>query len=435
MNYYETCEYLKTLDKFGSVPGLDAISGLLKRLGDPQDHTRFVHISGTNGKGSVGSFISSILMDAGYSVGRFVSPAVWDSLEIIEYNGRNITAEEFSEIISRIRPICSEMYSETGIHPTRFEVETAASFIFFQQKKCDIAVIECGMGGLLDATNVISTTDCAVITSVSRDHMSFLGNTLEEIAVQKAGIIKPGSSVICMDDHRTRPVIESFGREHGMTEFKALAPSDIHIIRSSPDRGTEFTYKGRTGLKINMSGTFQPVNAALAIEASMLLRTHYSISDKNIRNGLSHAKWNGRFQIIGKKPFFILDGAHNDDGARALAESIKAYFPYKKITFIIGVFADKEYDKILKRLMPYAGNVLTIEAPENPRSLSSKKLAEYIKKYYDIPVYDFKNIGDAVNASLDMTGEDGIVTACGSLSHLHEVTCRYQELKGGKNDR
>ena len=435
MNYEEACDYLTTLDKLGSVPGLSAITKLLERLGNPQDHTRFVHISGTNGKGSVGSFISSILMDAGYRVGRYVSPAVWSPLEIIELGGRYISSGEFAKIISMLRPVCDKMYAETGIHPTRFEIETAAAFVFFDWNKCDIAVIECGMGGLLDATNVISSVDCAVITSISPDHMSFLGDTVEKIAGHKAGIIKPGADAVCIDDPVTRPVIEQYGMAHGMEGFSAVNPKDIRILKASVDEGVLFDYKGYKKLRIKLAGTYQAQNAALAVEAWELLGKRYRLTEENMRNGLMNAGWNGRFQLIGTKPYFVIDGAHNDDGAKALSECIDTYFPGRTVTFIIGVFADKEYDKILKRLMKYAKRVITIETPQNPRALSSKKLAEYIKKYYDISVYNFDAIGAAVAAALDVSNPEDVIIACGSLSHLKEITDRYAELKGGQHDR
>lgn len=434
MNYNETCEYLTSLERLGSVPGLSAITELLDRLGNPQNHVRFVHISGTNGKGSVGSFICSILIEAGYRVGRYLSPAVWNPLEIIELNGQNITAGEFSEIIDKIKNVCDSMHRETGIQPTRFEIETAAAFVFFDIKKCDIAVIECGMGGLLDATNVITNTECAVITKIALDHMSFLGDSVLKIAAHKAGIIKPKASVICLDDPVTSPVIRQYGACHGMKEFITVSENDIHINSSSLRDGLIFDYKAYKNIKIHLSGTYQAMNAALAAEVCMALRGHYNISEENIRNGLMHTTWNGRFQVLGSNPYFIIDGAHNENGAMALANCIDNYFPGKKATFIIGVFADKEYGRMLNHLMCYADMVITIETPDNKRALSSKKLAEYIKKYYDIAVYESENIDDAVKTALKHTGDCGIIIACGSLSHLRMVSDAYDGLKGRQNN-
>ncbi|MCM1309025.1 MAG: Mur ligase family protein, partial [Butyrivibrio sp.] len=321
MDYTETRAYLKSLERLGSVPGLDSIAQLLGRFGNPQKNTRFVHISGTNGKGSVGAFVTSVLSEAGFRVGRYLSPAVASPLEIIQMNQKNISEEDFSEIISRIRAVCASMLNDGFAHPTRFELETAAALVFFAEKKCDLAVVECGMGGLLDATNIIENTLCAVITPISAEHTAFLGNTVWEIARHKAGIIKRGAAVVyAAGDEAVNRIIESKVAEYGC---HASAVSDAEISwRIDGEDSLVLDYKKYRGARIGLRGIYQAANAALALECIDALRARgCGIPEDAVYAGLAKARWFGRFERIGRKPDFIIDGAHNPAGAKALAES------------------------------------------------------------------------------------------------------------------
>ncbi len=427
MNYQETMEYLDSLNKLGSVPGLDSIRELLCRLGNPQDSVKFVHIAGTNGKGSVSAFISSILIEEGYRIGRYNSPAVLSPLEIIKLNNTEISKEDFAKIISDIRIKCEKMTADGFSHPTRFEIETSAAFVFFAEKKCDYAVVECGMGGRLDATNVISTTICSVITPISIDHTAFLGNTLSEIAAHKSGIIKKGIPVVSGIQHaKAAEVILRFAQNNkSECVFTEKNLSDTKYYRNK----IRFSYKQFTNLEISLLGTYQPYNAATALECILMLRKNgVPISDRSVYDGLCNASWFGRFTRLGTMPDFIVDGAHNPDGAYVLSECLKEYYPEGGLTFIIGVFADKDYAKILEPCISYAAKVITIETPDNSRALSSKALAEFVKNHYDVCVHTYNNIDDGVQFALKNTQPDKGVIAFGSLSHLAAVKQAYMKL-------
>lgn len=429
MDYRETTTYLNGLNSLGSKPGLDTISALLSKLGNPQDKLRFVHIAGTNGKGSVGAFLTSILTEAGLNAGRYSSPAVFNPLEIITTgSGEIISPDNFSKIITVIKDTCDIMVSEGLAHPTRFEIETAAAFMYFIQKQCDIVVLECGMGGSLDATNIINNTLCSVITSISIDHTAYLGSTIQEIASHKAGIIKAGGRVVCLYDKKYQEVISHKASQLG-NPISYVNNSDITNMLCEKNKGhITFDYKDLKDLQIRLMGTYQPVNGALAVETSMeLVNCGFNISDVHIRNGLLKAVWRGRFQFIGHNPDFIIDGAHNPDGAKALEDCIKTYYPKGGITFIIGIFADKDLSGILKHIVPYASHIIATATPDNPRALPAKKLAEYIETYYDIDVKCCQQINTAVNQAL-YAGSPNAVIACGSLAHLALIEEAYRTL-------
>ena len=416
-------EYLELLNSLGSVPGLASIKELLFRLDNPHRQLKIIHISGTNGKGSVGAFVDRILLTGGYSTGRFSSPAVMNPYEIIRINGMDITEKELSPVISKIEAVCKEMETDGLPHPTRFEVETAAAFMIFADKKTDYAIIECGMGGALDATNVSDKIECGVITSISMDHVGFLGHSLEEIASQKAGIIKKGCSVITTDSNDC--VMDVFKSETVKKQGKlVVADSKMisEVIYDSDNMVTEFSYGRYKNIRIRLGGTYQCHNAIIAIEAiEAIIERGAVITDEAIYKGLYDTVWSGRFERIHRSPEFIIDGAHNPAGAKALAKSIEAYYPDKKFVFIIGIFKDKDVLGILDEILPYAAKIITIETPSNERALDCKTLADIIKNNYNIPISFFENISMAVEHAFGVCDEECGIVACGSLSNLRRI--------------
>lgn len=420
-------KYLDSLNKLGSVPGLDSIRELLHRLGNPQNKVKCIHIAGTNGKGSVGAFITEILIKVGYKVGRYASPAVVEPLEIIKLNNANISEDVFEKIISEIAVVCNKMVEDGLSHPTRFEVETAAAFVFFAMEGCDFAVVECGMGGLLDATNIVENVVCSVITSISIDHTGFLGETIEEIATQKAGIIKSGVPVIMAKGvDSVIDVISKTAVEKNSDLYMASEVSNLRFNKGD----IIFDYKDYDNIEIGLLGVYQPQNAAVALECINVLKENgYSVPDEAIYKGFKDTGWFGRFSMLGKSPDFIVDGAHNPDGAKALLDCIKTYYPDGNLTFVVGFFADKDYKGILDLCMPYCKRIFTIETPDNPRALSSKALAEFIKNNYDVVVSSCDKIEEAVQLAINNTDESDAVIVFGSLSHLAMVSQAYFELK------
>lgn len=417
MTYEQAQNYLEQAKSLGSILGLDNMRNLMKEMGDPQDHLRFIHVAGTNGKGSVSCFIATILKQSGMKVGRYSSPCVFSEMEKIRIGEKMISKAVFAACIAKVKEAVDALLRKGKAHPTIFEMETAAAFSYFAQNHCDVVVMECGLGGQEDATNIIKTTDMAVITSISMDHMAYLGNTLEEIAAQKAGIIKEGISVICekQEEEVVRAIREKCQKEHA--ELIMMDPALIKGIHYGLS-GQYFSYEKAKKLEITMVGHYQIENAALAYVAAMQLqKIGYPVTERSIRKGLASASWKGRFEIIKKRPYFIIDGAHNENAARKLADTVSFYFTNKKIVFIMGVLKDKEYEKIARIMAPLAFQILTITPPDNPRALPGLELAQVVSRY-NPRVTTVDSLEEAVELSMLLADKETVILAFGSLSYL-----------------
>lgn len=446
MTYEEAMDYMEQAAGYGSVLGLENTEELLGRLGNPEAGLRFVHVAGTNGKGSTAAFISSILAEAGYRVGRYVSPVIFEYRERIQIQTKEaveyITKEEAAWCISQIREVIEGMICGGFAHPTPFEIETAMAFMEFRKQDCDIVVLEVGLGGRLDATNVIRNVECAVITAIGMDHMQFLGDTLGEIACEKAGIIKEGCRVVTYDqsfDSDYKEYVQYIGngktpgdviRETCLKYGNELASADFSRIRNvhHARSGIVFDYKGRTGLRLTLLGECQPWNAATALEtADVLADMGYSIKEEHIYHGLEKTVWRGRFDLILENPPVIVDGAHNEAAARSLAASIRLYLSGRDITYVMGVLADKDYDTILRYTAPYARRIITI-TPDSPRALPSGKLKEAALKYHNM-VEDGGTVQEGLLLAEKYGGDNAAVLVFGSLSFLGQVYAYYKDRK------
>lgn len=417
MNDKEAMAFVEGIESLGIVPGLDSIRKLCEALGNPQDTLKFVHIAGTNGKGSVLAYISTILKCAGYKVGRYISPTIFEYRERIQVNGRMITKKALGEGMELVKAACEDMVARGLPHPTPFEVETALAFWYFQKMKCDIVVLETGMGGFLDATNVITTTLAAVIASVGRDHMKFLGNTVEEIAKQKAGIIKNDCYVICMKQKNSvMQVIEEEAQRKNSILRVADSEQAGHVRYGIEKQ--QFDYADMKKLEITLAGQFQIANAVLAVETVLALSEKgFAVAEQAIRKGLLETRWQGRFTVVARKPLFIVDGAHNEDAAAKLVNSIEFYFTNKRIIYIMGMLKDKEYDKVIDLTYKYADQIITVTPPENPRALPAYELAKEIAKVHS-KVTAVDSLEEAVEMSRLLAGKDDVIIAFGSLSYL-----------------
>lgn len=416
MTYKEARVYLDNVSKYGSVLGLDTIQNLLDELGNPQDGLQIIHIAGTNGKGSILAYVSTILSEAGFSVGRYISPTVVSYRERIQVDGRWIGEDELAALVEKVQKAVACMETDGRGHPTVFEIETAMAFLYFRDKKCDYVVLEAGLGGRLDATNIVKNTALAVFSTISRDHMGFLGDTLVEIAREKAGIIKPGCVVVsAAQKPEVRRVLEEEAKRcHCPIVF--AESEKAHIIKES-FRGQVFSYKEMQNLSIRLAGKCQVGNAITAVEAICALR---DITDEAILRGLERTVWEGRFTCIGEQPTFIVDGAHNEDAARQLRHTLEAYFPEKRMIYIMGVFKDKEYEKIVEIMAPLAKKVYTVNLPNEERTLDARTL----KKAFDTEGERATAVGDieqAVRLALRNAGEEDVIVAFGSLSYLGRV--------------
>lgn len=428
MNYEEAREYLDQVSKGGSVLGLDNMRGLLKRLENPQDSLKFVHISGTNGKGSVLAYVSTVFKEAGYRTGRYISPTLFSYREKIQVNERFIGREDLARLTAKVKKAAEEMKNSGKGSPTIFEIETALAFLYFVEQKCDIVILETGLGGALDATNVITTSVMEVITSISMDHMEFLGDTLGKIALQKAGIIKPHTAVVsAMQETEAAEVILDVCRKKECI-CNMVDPKQIEHISYGCD-GQSFSYKNWDNIKISLMGSYQIKNATLALEAIEALRElGYQLNDNAVYQGMKKAVWKGRFTIISKEPFIIMDGAHNQAAAEELVRSLKLYYPGKKFYYIFGMFRDKDYHQVIRLTAPLAEYIITVETPENPRALPAEELKKAVAEV-NPSVEAAGSLRMAVNQVMEQIDKDAVIVIFGSLSFLGEAEMAVNRYK------
>lgn len=416
-NVDEAFEFIESRDKYGSKPGMKRIRYLLNFLGNPEDRVFTIHIAGTNGKGSVGAYLESIFHQAQMIAFHFSSPAVFDRRDPWRRYGMHISDHHFIECASRVYAATYSL-DRLYIHPTRFEVEAAMAIYGATLFGTEVLILETGMGGLHDATNIIKHPKICVFTNIDYDHKQFLGETLTEIATQKAGIIKPACKVFSAEQHpEVRAVLEE-KMIYGDVNY--VENDAIELISHEPGY-MKFEYKGET-YETSLSGLYQLKNAALAIDIARDLKFPEDI----IKQGIKETKWDGRFQVLSKEPYFIIDGAHNVDAIVQLAETIKLSFTNEPINFIIGVLKDKEHEKMMEIIAPMANCIFTI-TPPNARGMDGAELAEEIRKWHKDVTF-CETIEEAVDMAMDQARENGCPTvAFGSLSYLGEVK-KYHDI-------
>lgn len=427
MNYIEARKFIEDISVRGSELGLTAITNLLNLLGNPQDQLKFIHVGGTNGKGSLLAYLESILRTEGYRVGRYISPTLFSYRERIQVNGSYISREDFADLLTKVAEAMEQMKALGQGLPTVFEVETAVSFLYFQKMDCDLVLLEVGMGGRLDATNLIKTPVLTALVSISMDHMEFLGDTLAKIAWNKAGIFKEGVPAVAAHQQieAEQVICEEAQKMHTSCRFAdySLLTDVVYGLEKQ-----QFSYGTFHNMEIHLAGKHQVENAALALECIELLRqSGYPVSDEAVREGLKNTQWKGRFTIIHREPLVIIDGAHNPDAAQRLREAVETYFPEQKKYYIFGVFSDKEYDKIIESTAPLAEHIFAIETPDNPRALPADQLAEAVRKV-NPSVETAENIADAVKKAFAAAHQEDVIVIFGSLSFLGEVERTVAEL-------
>lgn len=429
---FDPIAYINTPRWQASRLGLDRIRELLERLGRPQDRLKFVHVAGTNGKGSICAYLASILNAAGHRTGMFTSPYIERFEERIRVDGAMISPDELRDVTLAVREHAEAMAEETGDHPTEFELMTAVALEHFARCGCDIVVLEVGLGGRLDSTNVIDAPEACVIARIGLDHTALLGNTLAAIAGEKAGIIKEGSAVVSWpQESEAMAVIEHAAAEHGcelrVPDFAQLEEGAIRWEDgASPFRS--FSYREWTDLRTGILGSYQPQNATVALEVVSVLRGRgWHIPDEAVRAGVARTRWPGRFEIVegGSSPdgfAIVVDGGHNPQGARALADSLAEVFPGRKPVFVIGVLEDKDYPRMLEDALPL-GSAFVCVTPDNPRALPAHKLARAIRWtgqdllgcsacVNPVVARDFE---DAIRRARELADPDALICAFGSL--------------------
>ncbi|MGN0242557.1 MAG: bifunctional folylpolyglutamate synthase/dihydrofolate synthase [Lachnospiraceae bacterium] len=413
MTYESAMDIIEKASMLGSVLGLDSIKRLLDELGNPQEHLQVIHIAGTNGKGSILAYLDSIYREAGYHVGRYISPSIFEYRERFQIDGEYISEEKFTDCMETVWEAVKRMQKQGFESPTVYEMETAISFLYFLKEKVDVVLLETGLGGRLDATNVVSKPLCEIIASISRDHMQFLGETLEEIAYEKAGIIKQHTPVVVYPNpEEIMGVLEAQCRE----KHASLVPvSDCESETDSESLQQRFVWRDHWYVT-QMLGKHQVKNAATALTCVDVLQSKLPVSTEQMQKGIEKATWAGRFEILQKNPYLIRDGAHNEDAARVLAETLREYFGQNKKYFVMGMFADKEYQKVMEIMAPLADKIYTV-TPDNPRALSASELAKQAEKYCkDVTVAE--DVPSALSAARKEADENSVILAFGSLSFI-----------------
>ncbi len=430
MEYKEALDYINDKSKFGSSGGLGSISKLLDLLDNPQDRLKCIHIAGTNGKGSTASYLSNALIEAGYKVGLFTSPYIERFNERIQINSKNIADEEIGRITELIREKANLMVEEGYDHPTTFELVTALGFVYFFEKEVDYLILEVGIGGRTDSTNVIKNSLASVITTIDYDHIDTLGSSLAEIAYQKAGIVKDKGLVISYPQKdEAMKVIEHIVALKGAELY--ISPIDQLGIKSMTSKASSFDFRyGEYEIKdveIRMLGKHQVYNACLALTILLILRDRglIHISKEQILRGLKKTKWPGRLEILGEKPMFLIDGAHNLQGINQLKKTLKL-FNYKRLILAMGILKDKDRDKMIASLVPM-GDILIATEVSMPRKVEASDLARDFRKYKD-QVYIEKDIKKAILRSMALAEEGDLIVFAGSLYLIGEVRSLYKSL-------
>ena len=434
MNYNQAIEYIYGLNKYGIKLGLKNIGLLLSLFDSPHLKTKVIHIAGTNGKGSTAAMLFSILKAAGYKVGLYTSPHLVHFQERMRVNEKEISQYEVCSLLERIKPAIEKVATTEGYqHPTFFEVITAMAFIYFSEKKVDFSIMEAGLGGRLDATNICQSL-ISIISHIDYDHMDRLGNTLSEIAYEKAEIIKEKTYVINAEQHQeAHEKIESIAKKRHSPLYSVGKEIKHHLIFSDLE-GNNFDYTGiynqYKDLHIPLAGKYQVENAAMAVAATELInKMTFKVNKDAVFTGLYKSKWPGRFEIVSREPMIILDGAHNPNGVARFGENLKKYVPDKRIIAILGIFSDKDYQNILKNIVPFANQVILTMA-NNPRATPTHILARETGNYINSEnIIETTTVDSAIQEALRIAKKDDLICITGSLYAVGEAEAYFLKNK------
>lgn len=418
MNYRQAMEYIENRSGYGIVSGPDSIKELLNRLGNPQEQLKCIQITGTNGKGSAVAFLTSVLRAAGYRTGAFVSHAIFDYREKFQIQAKPISRALTAKLMETVAFQAKAMAEEGLGYPTPFEIETAMSFLLFREKKCDLVVLETGMGGERNVTNVIQEPLVCVFTPISMEHGNFGKEAIKEIAREKAGIMKAG--VIAVSAPQQEAVMKALEEE-----VKRSGVKELRLVKKGEIKGKfrglksqSLSYGEYSQVELSLLGQYQLINAALVLEVVKVLESWgYSIKERALRKGMAEAVCPGRFQVLTARPVFVVDGAHNEAGAIELKKSLEFYFTNKRIIYIMGMLRDEEYDKVVAHTHFLAEHIITVAVRGNPRAMPALELAQLVSGYHS-RVTAADSIEEAVELACLLADKDTVIVGFGSLAYL-----------------
>lgn len=426
MTYREALEYIHNINWSFCKPGLERISELCEKLGHPEQELAVIHVAGTNGKGSVCAMLDSILRASGRRVGLYTSPYIRHFNERMQVDGKPIADEELVELTELVRPIADSMADK----PTEFELITAIAFEYFRRKKCDVVILEVGLGGRLDSTNIIKQPLLSIITDIDFDHTALLGNTIQAIAAEKAGIIKEGRPCLFggRDSSACRTIRAIAAKRKA--PFYTIDRSDYRVIDMTLD-GTVFDFQNYLALKLPLLGTYQPFNAAIVFSALRILEEHDGINgtEEQLRRGLEAVRWPARFEMLSRDPIILYDGGHNPQGVSAAVKSIQTYFPEQKVNILTAVMRDKDYDAMIEILRPVVAHAFPTQVDDNPRALRAEDFAATFTSH-KIPATPHASVKDAMQAAIESSRREGRPLVClGSLYLYNAAVDALEELK------
>ena len=422
MKLEQSLNYIHGLYRKGTKPSLHRIRQLLGMLGDPHKQLKFIHIAGTNGKGSTAAMTASILRQAGYKTGLFTSPYIYRFNERIQVNGEQIPDETVCALTERLSALAAQMDEM----PTEFDFVTAMAMVYFAAVGCDIVVLEVRVGGALDATNIIDTPEVAVITNIGLDHTDLLGDTVEKIAAVKAGIFKEGGSAVV---YRAAPSVEQVYEDICREKHVSLKKANFDglTLHSCDLTGQVFDCGSRKKLQLPLLGDHQMHNAAVVLcVIDTLIEKGYTITEQNIYDGMASVTWPGRFDIIHRDPLFIIDGGHNPQCIDAMVKNIRDYLAGRRLIVLTGVLADKDYGEMFRPVMPYVQQFVCI-TPDNPRRMMARELAAYLRQA-GAQAEGFDTVAEGVSHAIALAGENGVVLCFGSLYSIADIRAGLEEV-------
>lgn len=424
MIYEEAMKYISSIGKFGSNYGLKRTFRLLELLGNPDKKLKLIHVAGTNGKGSTTAMITKVLRGMGYKVGMYTSPYIEEFEERIQINGENIPKEKLVSLLVEVKEAVEKVIKEGYDHPTQFEILTALMFLYFYREKVDYGVVEVGLGGALDSTNVL-TPIVSVITSISYDHMNILGDTIEEIAEQKAGIIKEGIPVVVYPEEKNVQDVIVKKTEEMNSRIRLVQKNSVKLLNINRDDMYQevqvSTMKNDYKVKLPLLGAHQMLNLAVVLNTIEVIfeGQNEKLNVKLVEKSLEDVEWKGRLEVLNKKPLIVIDGAHNIDGIKSLTYNVNKYFKYKNMILLLGILADKQVDEMIKEIVPFAEKVYAL-TPHSDRAQLSQELKNKIVKY-NKNVIAIESYEEAVSKAISEADEDDLILISGSLYMIGDM--------------